>query len=433
MPLGDLCISAVDGPFGSNLKTEHYVTEPGVRVVRLQNIEAGRFNDDDKAWISQGHARTLGQHDVRHGDVLVASLGDERHPFARACLYPHHSPAVVKADCFRLRLDSRRASNGYVMRTLNVGSLRSGLNRLAQGVTRDRVNLGNLLRFCVPVPPVDEQEIIAEALDTLDDAILKTEQIVAKLKQMKQGLLHDLLARGIDENGELRDAERHPERFKDSSFGRIPTAWNVIPLGKMLAGIEAGKSPNCPDRPAAGDEWGVLKVSAVRPDGFRANENKVLLNTALANAAHEVRDGDLLITRANTYELVGLSCVVSNPPPRLLLCDKTLRLRANECADREYLFFLLQIPYVRQQIENAATGSSGSMKNISQSAIRSLQIMAAPKEEQVAIASVLRASDCRIARERQRSEKLRLLKQGLMDDLLTGRVRVTPLLAESNP
>ncbi len=74
----------------------------------------------------------------------------------------------------------------------------------------------------MPLPPLPEQRRIAEILDTLDEAIRKTEQVIAKLQQMKQGLLHDLLTRGIDDNGELRDPERHPEQFKDSPLGRIP-------------------------------------------------------------------------------------------------------------------------------------------------------------------------------------------------------------------
>ncbi|MGK3959472.1 restriction endonuclease subunit S [Sorangium sp. So ce118] len=353
-------------------------------------------------------------------------------PYLRKVILANFN-GLCSADMYPLRPQAGVADPGFLLAIL----LGEHFSRFAEIVSTrtgiPKLNRQELAEYVVARPPLPEQQRIAEVLATLNTAIRRTEQLVTKLKQMKQGLLHELLTRGIDENGELRDPARQPERFKDSSLGRIPAAWNVMPLGKMLAGIDAGKSPDCPDRPAAGDEWGVLKVSAVRPDGFRANENKVLLNTTLANAAHEVRDGDLLITRANTYELVGLSCMVSNPPPRLLLCDKTLRLRANECTVCEYLFFILQMPYVRQQIESAATGSSGSMKNISQLAIRSLQIVCAPKEEQLAIASVLRASDCRITRERQEAEKLRLLKQGLMDDLLTGRVRVTPLLAESTP
>ncbi|MGH8059646.1 MAG: N-6 DNA methylase, partial [Candidatus Entotheonellia bacterium] len=144
--LNEIVASAVDGPFGSNLKTEHYVNEPGVRVVRLQNIESSRFDESDEAFVSADHALSLQRHQVVSGDLLVASMGDENHPLARACLYPAHlPPGIVKADCFRLRMKTTMATNGFVMLFLNCPSTRRELNILGQGVTRDRVNLTTLL------------------------------------------------------------------------------------------------------------------------------------------------------------------------------------------------------------------------------------------------------------------------------------------------
>lgn len=79
-----------------------------------------------------------------------------------------------------------------------------------------------------------KQRRIAQVLDTIDDVIRKTEELIAKLKQMKQGLLHDLLTRGVDDNGELRDPERHPELFQDSVLGRIPKGWDVERISFLL-------------------------------------------------------------------------------------------------------------------------------------------------------------------------------------------------------
>jgi type I restriction enzyme S subunit len=192
--LGSLVAEAVDGPFGSNLKTEHYVPEPGVRVVRLQNIGRGRFEEQDRAFITEGHAAGLGRHAVVPGDLLVASLGDEQHPFARACMYPPHlSGGIVKADCFRLRFLTALADARYVMHVLNCPATRRGLSGLAQGVTRDRVNLGSLKRFVLAVPPVAEQERIAESSDRLTRRIRDEATSLAKLRRLKQGLMDDLL------------------------------------------------------------------------------------------------------------------------------------------------------------------------------------------------------------------------------------------------
>jgi type I restriction enzyme S subunit len=320
---------------------------------------------------------------------------------------------------------------GITPRYLLAVMLSENFSRFAEIVSMrsgfPKINREELAEYWAPVPPPLEQSRIAEILDTVDEAIRQSEQLIAKLKQMKQGLLHDLLTRGIDDNGELRDPDRHPEQFQRSPLGCIPRKWKVISLGSVLEGIDAGRSPNCPDHPAPPGEWGVLKVSAVRPEGFAPRENKLLPRPSLANPSHEVRDGDLLITRANTYELVGLTCLVEHPPPRLLLCDKTLRLRLSSEVAPFYIFFASQMPYVRRQIEIHATGSSGSMKNIGQSAIRNLRFLLPAWVEQERIVERIRSIDRGIDDEKTESHKLRLLKQGLMEDLLTGRVRVTEL------
>lgn len=192
--LDEMVESAVDGPFGSNLKTQHYVNQPGVRVVRLQNIETGRFDDTDKAFVSEDHAETLQRHQAVSGDLLVASMGDENHPLARACLYPsEYPPGIVKADCFRIRMKPSQAINGYVMHFMNCPSTRRDVNLLGQGVTRDRVNLRTLLTLRVIVPSVDEQKEIVKRVEALDRAANAEMDTHGKLLSMKSGLMTDLL------------------------------------------------------------------------------------------------------------------------------------------------------------------------------------------------------------------------------------------------
>lgn len=275
-----------------------------------------------------------------------------------------------------------------------------------------------------------EQRAITQILDTLDTAIHETEALIDKLKAVKQGLLHDLLTRGIDANGQLRPPQSEaPQLYKESPLGWIPREWEVQSIAALLTDIEAGKSPSCPDTPASSGSWGVLKVSAVHPDGFRSDQNKLVEHESLVNPAYEVHSGDLLITRANTPELVGMACLVEDPQPKLMLCDKTLRLLVNDgIASKEYLFLCLQQPYIRSQIESSATGTSMSMKNISQAAIRNLLVAVAPLQEQIEISVRANVLALKLRQEMAVLEKLRQQKSGLMDDLLTGRVRVTPLL-----
>ena len=193
--LGDVILSAVDGPFGSNLKTAHYVESPGIRVVRLQNIGSDEFLDGDRAYVAEAHAMMLQQHDVRAGDLLVASMGDENHPIARGCLYPAHlDPGIVKADCFRLRADPSLALNSFISLVLSCSSTRSELQALAQGVTRDRVNLGNLMQFRLALPSVDEQANVIAPVNALKRRLEAERDTLEKLRSVKLGLSDDLLS-----------------------------------------------------------------------------------------------------------------------------------------------------------------------------------------------------------------------------------------------
>ena len=94
-PLGELCVSAIDGPFGSNLKTEHY-TDNGCRVIRLQNIGIGEFDDSDKVFISQSHYQSLEGYSLGEGDVVLASMGDESWPAGRCCRIPRQVLPAIK-------------------------------------------------------------------------------------------------------------------------------------------------------------------------------------------------------------------------------------------------------------------------------------------------------------------------------------------------
>jgi type I restriction enzyme S subunit len=152
--------SITDGPFGSNLKTAHY-TASGPRVIRLQNIGDGAFRDE-RAHISAEHYATLTKHSVEPGDVLVASLGEV---LPRACLAPTDlGPAIVKADCIRIR-PSERASGAWLVNALNSRVVREHAANQIKGVGRPRMNLRDLRDLPVPIPPIDEQSRIVAVVE----------------------------------------------------------------------------------------------------------------------------------------------------------------------------------------------------------------------------------------------------------------------------
>jgi type I restriction enzyme S subunit len=186
--------SIADGPFGSNLKTEHYVVDASVRVVRLQNISSYEYADGDKAYISAKHASFLIRNKVVGGDVLIAGLGDERYPVARACCYPDAlPPAVNKADCFRARCNTDIMSNIFFMLFLNSEIAQRQTRRYEQGVTRPRINTGNMKRLLVCVPEMNEQKQFVAKFEAMQTAIHAKQANLEILRQQKLGLMQDLL------------------------------------------------------------------------------------------------------------------------------------------------------------------------------------------------------------------------------------------------
>lgn len=186
--------SIADGPFGSNLKTEHYVVDPGVRVVRLQNVAEYEYNDTDRAFVSDRHASYLLRNKVVPGDVLIAGLGEERYPVGRACCYSDDlSPAINKADCFRARCRPDVMENKFLMLLLNSELARKQIRRYEQGVTRPRINTGNLKRIDACIPSIEEQQRIVAKFEAAQSSIREHYACVEKLRQQKLGLMQDLL------------------------------------------------------------------------------------------------------------------------------------------------------------------------------------------------------------------------------------------------
>jgi len=201
--LETLAESLVDGPFGSNLKTEHYVGEPGVRVVRLQNVDSGEYNDADRAFISESHANYLIRNQVKAGDVLIAGLGEDNNVVGRSCCYPEGlPPAINKADCFRLRCRESVGLNRYVMYFLNTDGARAQIRRFEQGVTRRRINTTNLKKLMIGLPSIGEQERVVGLLDAAALQLARDVERRSKLQQMKQGLMQDLLTGRVRVNTE---------------------------------------------------------------------------------------------------------------------------------------------------------------------------------------------------------------------------------------
>jgi hypothetical protein len=163
----------------------------------------------------------------------------------------------------------------------------------------------------------------------------------------------------------------------------LPKGWAWVRLDGLALKSEAGWSPKCESMPREGEGWGVLKVSAVTWGHFNPDENKALPSNMKPRPQYEVMPGDFLISRANTSELVARAVIVpKDPPPRLLLSDKTIRFIFSSHASAEFINLANRSPYSREYYAKVAGGTSSSMKNVSREQIRSLVVALPPIHEQ---------------------------------------------------
>ncbi|MBX9795165.1 MAG: restriction endonuclease subunit S [Burkholderiaceae bacterium] len=315
----------------------------------------------------------------------------------------YHNEAIISLQ------PKAGVSSDYLMRVLPAIAQQGKTKDALMGAT---LNSSTLAQLTVPLPPLDEQRVIVAKVDELmalcDRLEARQQDAEAAHAQLVQALLDSLTqARDPDEFraswqtlagqfhalftteasvGGLRQAVidcatsgRLPELGGD---GELPQGWCRGSLGDLVADSGSGWSPSCDPRPRSGDEWGVLKVSAVSWGRFRPDENKALPAHLVARPEFEVKLGDFLISRANTAGLVARSVLVEAAPPKLMLSDKIVRLRFANTCDPRYVQLANSSTAARSYYAAVAGGTSSSMKNVTRSQILALPILCPPLAEQ---------------------------------------------------
>ncbi len=189
-------------------------------------------------------------------------------------------------------------------------------------------------------------------------------------------------------------------------------------VGAVLKGIVSGKSLRTLERPAQETEFGILKVSAVTWGEFRPAENKAMPLDYDPGSCPRAMDGDILISRANTRELIGAPVMVHGDHPRLLLSDKLLKLIPDETVvDGRYHVRALRSASATLHFSQCAGGSSGSMTNITQGDIRAAPLPLPPLPEQRRIAAILDQAEALRAKRREALAQLDSLTQAIFIEM----------------
>jgi type I restriction enzyme S subunit len=347
-------------------------------------------------------------YEIERDDILLTIVGS----IGRCCLVSGDEPRFTVQRSVGIIRPSGIAPP-YLFQFFRSAGFQQTLKELTNASAQGGVYLGSLAQAPIEFPPsVPEQTKIAEILSTVDRAIEQTEALIAKQQRLKTGLMQDLLTRGIDPHGNLRSEQTHP--FKDSPLGRIPVEWEAGTLGQMAEFLSGYAFKN---QELTEHGWRVVRISNLHKPDFPYWHYEGPIRDSWV-----IRSGDILFSWAGVAS--SIDCVRYEGEDALLNQHIYNFKFADELTKSfVYLFLQYYLPILRNEIE----GGAGQL-HLTKDKIQSIRIPNVPTLEMEAIVSALEGVEKSLASYRRQLSKTRVLKTALMQDLLTGRKRVTTLL-----
>lgn len=378
----------VSGPFGSNLKVSDYMDE-GIPIIRLQNIDYGKFVDKDIKYISTEKAKELAYHSFRAGDLVLAKLGD---PIGKTCIVPDYfRDGIVVSDVVRIRVENGLVDKKFIMYSLNSVSTKNQLINGTIGSTRPRVNLDQIRDLHIFVPPLNEQRKIAAILSNIDAAIEQTDAIISQTERMKKGLIQGFFTKSI-ENTKFKNLSALARTFS----GGTPLKANRSYFNGAIPWVKSGELNS----------------------GVITSTNECISEEGLENSSAKwVSENSILIAMygatAGTVALLKIRATINQAILAVVPNDQMF-----------YLYLYYYLSNALKKIVGTLTQGSGQ-PNLNAGIIKKILVPCPPLSEQYRVSTILSAVDLNLVIKKKYREQLEMLKRGLMQDLLTGKVRVT--------
>ena len=346
---------------------------------------------------------------LKKGDVIITKDSEKPDDIAvPAYVIDSFEYLVCGYHLALIRPNQRYVLGSFLSKSIQLDFYRNYFYKLANGSTRFGLTTDSIHGVTLRLPSIREQKKIAEILTSVDRVIELTEREINKLKDLKKGIMQELLTKGIGHT-----------KFKDSPVGKIPEGWEVKKLGMISEKIQDGThfSPQSKTGPykyitSKNIRYGYVDLSSI---SYISQEDHNLIYKRC-----DVKLGDVLFTKdgANT----GNAALNPIAEPFSLLSSVAF-IRCDEDIIHNYfiLYFLLS-PIFQKFIRDSMTGNA--ITRITLSTLKNFKINLPPYSEQVKIANVLNSLDHNLKMNKEKLIKLENIKKGLMQDLLTGKVRV---------
>lgn len=324
---------------------------------------------------------------------------------------------AISQDITGFYVDHRQTTPEFLYHRMRQGM--QDLKKLNQGTSINGVVRSDLERYPVKLPPLSQQRRIAEILGTVDEAIEQAEALIAKQQQVKAGLMHDLFTRGLTPDGQLRPPYAEaPELYHETSLGWLPREWTVESLGR-LAEIVSGVTLGAKTEAVSGIEVPYLRVANVQDGYLDLSEIKTIRVSSAQLDKLSLRAGDVLMNEGGDFDKLGRGTVWNEEITPCVHQNHVFRVRPR--AGRLLSSYLA---FWSQSTQGKKYFVLNSKQSTNLASINSTQLhrfpVALPKvNEQREIEARTLAQNNVIAAEATHLAKLRQLKQGLMQALLT--------------
>lgn len=409
---------------GFAFKSEDFL-DNGIPIVRMSDLSSGKLDLHDAVYVEESIAERLSSFQLKDGDYLVGMSGSIGN---FAIVTEQDLPALLNQRVGRLCLrDCRETNYPFIRHVARSNEYIRHIELLAAGAAQLNISSKQIESYRLLVPPLPEQAKIAEVLSTVDRAIEQTEALIEKQQRIKTGLMADLLTRGIDAHGNLRSEATHA--FKDSPLGRIPVEWEVKTIDELTCRVGSGVTPTGGDSVYSKEGILFIRSQNVYNDGLHLEDVAYISEQIHASMLRsEVFEHDVLLNI--TGASIGRCCRMPAREGKANVNQHVCAIRLAESDEQKanWLASVIQSPIGQNQIAQFNAGGNREGLNFEQ--IRSFQIPWPTAD----LGEFTRAQELVLNLSKQSNEaratmnKLRSLKTALMQDLLTGKKRVTNLL-----
>lgn len=406
----------------SNVDKKSFAHETAVRLCNYMDVYSNDYLTADIDYMAAtASTAEIEKFKVEPGDVLITKDSETPFDIGIPSVVTDEVPHMVCGYHLALIKPRKNLIDPiFLSKQLASPQAASYFSRLAAGSTRYGLSNGAIARTRISAPSVSVQRKIARILQTIDQAVEHTTALIVKYQQIKAGLMHDLFTRGIGADGKLRPPrEQAPELYQQTPIGWIPNDWQYQLLDN-LAERGSGHTPSKshPEYWGGGIKWVSLA------DSFRLDD-LYIDDTEYEISAEGLRNSSAVLHPAGSVIMsrdagVGRSAIIKSP---MAVSQHFMCWRCEKKMDNHFLYYWLQ--HNKRNFENIAMGST--ILTIGLSYFKRLKV-ACPtsKAEQTRIGGRLKSMDASISTLKNEKAKLRQKKNGLMYDLLTGKVTVTP-------